>query len=60
MDDTDCPPVSLYWGMRTEADLYLAREIRGWGERLYDFDFVPVLSRPDGAWQGRRGRRCDR
>jgi CDP-4-dehydro-6-deoxyglucose reductase len=28
MDDEDCPPVSLYWGMRTEADLYLADDIR--------------------------------
>jgi CDP-4-dehydro-6-deoxyglucose reductase len=55
MDDADCPPVSLYWGVRTEADLYLAHEIRGWGERLYEFDFVPVLSRPDAAWPGRRG-----
>ena len=55
MDDDDCPPVSLYWGMRGEADLYLAQDIRGWGERLYDFRFVPVLSRPDASWQGRRG-----
>ena len=23
LDDDECPPVSLYWGMRTEADLYL-------------------------------------
>ena len=55
MDDDDCPPVSLYWGMRTQADLYLANEIRTWGERLYEFDFVPVLSRADADWQGRRG-----
>jgi CDP-4-dehydro-6-deoxyglucose reductase len=55
MDDADCPPVSLYWGVRTEADLYLAHEIRGWGERLYEFNFVPVLSRPGPDWQGRRG-----
>jgi CDP-4-dehydro-6-deoxyglucose reductase, E3 len=55
MGDADCPPVSLYWGARTEADLYLADEIRGWGERLYEFDFVPVLSRADASWTGRRG-----
>ncbi len=55
MDDDDCPPVSLYWGMRTEADLYLADEIRAWGERLYEFDFVPVLSRGGAHWSGRRG-----
>lgn len=55
MDDDDCPPVSLYWGARQPADLYLDAEIGGWGERLYDFQYVPVLSRAGDAWQGRRG-----
>lgn len=55
MDDPDCPPVALYWGMRDEADLYLDEEIRSWGDRLYDFQYVPVLSRPDPGWTGRRG-----
>src|SRR5512140_2737391 len=55
MDDEDCPPVSLYWGMRTEADLYLDEEIRRWASRLYDFQYVPVLSRASAGWQGRRG-----
>lgn len=55
MDDPDCPPVSLYWGMRTPQDLYLHDDIPAWGERLYDFRYVPVLSRADAAWQGRRG-----
>lgn len=55
MDDPDCPPVSLYWGMRSAADLYLHDDIASWGERLYDFQYVPVLSRADESWQGRRG-----
>ncbi|WP_353146435.1 2Fe-2S iron-sulfur cluster-binding protein [Pollutimonas bauzanensis] len=55
LDNDDCPPVSLYWGMRTEADLYLCQEIESWRERLYEFNFVPVLSRADAAWEGRRG-----
>jgi CDP-4-dehydro-6-deoxyglucose reductase len=55
MDDPDCPPVSLYWGARTEADLYLHDEIREWGSRLYEFNYVPVLSRAGASWQGRRG-----
>lgn len=55
MDDPDCPPVSLYWGMRTTDDLYLHDHIPAWGERLYDFQYVPVLSRADAAWRGRRG-----
>ncbi len=55
MDDPDCPPVSLYWGMRTAADLYMHEQIQAWGARLYDFQYVPVLSRADEAWSGRRG-----
>lgn len=55
LDDPDCPPVTLYWGMRTAADLYLDDEIQAWSGRLSDFKYVPVLSRPEGSWTGRRG-----
>lgn len=55
MDDAGAPPVALYWGMRAEADLYLHREIGAWAERLEDFRYVPVLSRPGEGWEGRRG-----
>lgn len=55
MDDPDCPPVSLYWGMRRADELYLHDEIPAWGERLYDFRYVPVLSRAHDEWPGRRG-----
>ncbi|WMD18893.1 2Fe-2S iron-sulfur cluster-binding protein [Achromobacter seleniivolatilans] len=55
LDKEDCPPVSLYWGVRTEADLYLRDVIDSWAGRLYEFNFVPVLSRAGGQWQGRRG-----
>ncbi|MBX9826794.1 MAG: 2Fe-2S iron-sulfur cluster binding domain-containing protein [Xanthobacteraceae bacterium] len=55
MDDPDCPPVSFYWGTRTAADLYIRDEIEGWKSRLYEFNYVPVLSRADAAWPGRRG-----
>lgn len=55
MEDPDCPPVALYWGARTEADLYLHDEIAAWGERLCDFRYVPVLSRAGAGWSGRRG-----
>lgn len=54
-DDPDCPPVALYWGMRREQDLYLHDEIQSWSSRLTEFNYVPVLSRPDESWQGRRG-----
>lgn len=55
MDDPDCPPVSLYRGARTPEDLYLNDEIAAWAERLYDFRYVPVLSRAGSGWKGRTG-----
>jgi CDP-4-dehydro-6-deoxyglucose reductase len=55
LDNEDCPPVTLYWGMRTEADLYLRDVMESWAGRLYEFNFVPVLSRAGADWQGRRG-----
>ena len=45
-------PVNLYWGMRTEADLYLHDEIQRWAEHLYEFQYIPVLSRASGGWTG--------
>ena len=55
MDDDDCPPVALYWGMRSESDLYLDEAIRRWAPRLSEFRYVPVLSRASAGWPGRRG-----
>ncbi|CAM3386047.1 Oxidoreductase NAD-binding domain protein [Bordetella sputigena] len=55
LDNADCPPVKLYWGVRTEADLYMRDVIESWKGRLYEFEFIPVLSRPDASWHGRRG-----
>src|SRR5690606_22499115 len=55
LDNDDCPPISLYWGMRNEADLYQMDEFAAWTSRLYEFEFVPVLSQPSAQWQGRSG-----
>lgn len=55
LDDPECPPVWLYWGMRTVTDLYAHEVIRSWADRLYEFKYVPVLSRPDSEWKGRCG-----
>ncbi|MFM0075902.1 2Fe-2S iron-sulfur cluster-binding protein [Paraburkholderia sediminicola] len=50
-------PVSLYWGGRSAADLYLENVAREWA-RLHDnFRFIPVLSRNvEGIADARRGR----
>ena len=55
MEDEDCPPVTLYWGARRLQDLYLHEEIASWSSRLTDLSYIPVLSRADDKWDGRRG-----
>ncbi|HEY0295792.1 MAG TPA: 2Fe-2S iron-sulfur cluster-binding protein [Bordetella sp.] len=55
LDHDDLPPCRLYWGMSSQDDLYHLDELAQWGKRLYEFEFVPVLSRPAPGWQGRTG-----
>ena len=47
--------VVLYWGARTQADLYLDALPRSWEQDQPNFRYVPVLSEPDAAWHGRTG-----
>lgn len=50
-------PVELYWGVRTEADLYLQDLVTRWQADHDNFRYVPVLSDAgdEGLWSGRRG-----
>ncbi len=48
-------PIQLYWGARTEADIYLPDLPRQWAEQHPRVTFTPVLSEADDDWQGRRG-----
>lgn len=48
-------PITLYWGVRAENDLYLAALPQRWAQQHDSFTFIPVLSEPDAPWQGRSG-----
>jgi CDP-4-dehydro-6-deoxyglucose reductase len=50
-------PITLYWGGRRRADLYLADLAAAWATAHPHIRFVPVLSEPapDDAWTGRTG-----
>jgi CDP-4-dehydro-6-deoxyglucose reductase len=50
-------PVSLYWGGRCRADLYMMALCEQWAREHPFFRFVPVLSEPTPgcAWRGRTG-----
>lgn len=48
-------PMTLYWGVRSQRDLYLPELPEQWAREHANFSFVPVLSEPDADWQGRSG-----
>lgn len=48
-------PMVLYWGVRSERDLYLPELPAQWAREHANFRYVPVLSEPDADWQGRTG-----
>ncbi|MDQ8033076.1 CDP-6-deoxy-delta-3,4-glucoseen reductase [Bordetella genomosp. 1] len=50
-------PVTLYWGGRRPADLYMSALAQSWADTLPDFRFVPVISNAleEDGWTGRTG-----
>ena len=49
--------ITLYWGVRTETDLYQDSLARQWLSSIDNFTYVPVLSEEhdNSAWSGERG-----
>jgi CDP-4-dehydro-6-deoxyglucose reductase len=48
-------PIYLYWGARSEADLYLQSLAEKWVNEQSNIHFIPVLSDADVTWTGRTG-----
>lgn len=48
--------VTLFWGLRSERDLYYQDELESFSRQIPSFRQVVTLSRPQGSWQGPRGR----
>jgi Na+-transporting NADH:ubiquinone oxidoreductase subunit F len=50
--------IILFFGTRTEEDLYCVEELKGMQNQLPEFRYIPTLSRAkeDSAWRGERGR----
>lgn len=47
--------LTLYWGVRSERDLYAHAELEALARRAQRLRYVPVLSEGTAAWSGRRG-----
>lgn len=50
------PPITLYWGLRSQRDLYYQDELAGLAARHANFSFLTTLSRPEPGWSGPAGR----
>lgn len=48
-------PIHLYWGARSEQDLYMPDLAAGWADAHANVEFTAVLSEPSADWGGRRG-----
>ncbi|MCU7939948.1 MAG: CDP-6-deoxy-delta-3,4-glucoseen reductase [gamma proteobacterium symbiont of Bathyaustriella thionipta] len=48
-------PITLYWGVRSEADLYMSELAEKWVAEQSNITFVPVLSDAGEDWSGRTG-----
>ena len=47
---------TLYWGLRSQGDLYYQGELEALAQRHSNFSFVITLSRPEKGWNGSNGR----
>ncbi|WP_447962027.1 FAD-binding oxidoreductase [Nitrospira sp. Ecomares 2.1] len=48
--------LTLFWGLRSERDLYYQDELGTLAERYSNFRFMTTLSRPQNVWKGSTGR----
>lgn len=53
----DIRPIHIYWGARTETDLYFDEVAKQWATMHEHINYIPVLSEVDstGNWTGKTG-----
>ncbi|KOR31320.1 hypothetical protein TI04_01490 [Achromatium sp. WMS2] len=47
--------IYLYWGVRSQPDLYMPDLPQRWSREYPNLKFIPVLSQPNSEWTGRSG-----
>lgn len=55
IEQGDTRPLHLYWGVRSEKDLYRDDLAKKWAFQHQHIQYVPVLSDDSSGWQGRTG-----
>lgn len=56
LDNGRKQPITLYFGVRFETDLFYANELREWEKKYPNFKAVISLSKPTEKWTGLSGR----
>ena len=56
VEQPEAGTLTLYWGLRSQRDLYYQRELEALAERNSNFTFEITLSRPEKGWNGSTGR----
>jgi len=59
MSYIDQIPMTLYWGLRYETDIYWEREFSDLERQHPTFTYFIVLSKPESPWKGRVGHVTD-
>jgi NAD(P)H-flavin reductase len=55
-DSSSSRAMTLFWGLRSERDVYYQDELLQLRDRLPNFSFITTLSQPAGEWRGAIGR----
>ena len=55
LSEPEHAPVTLLFGVRTQADILWREQLEGWAARDPAFRLQVTLSRPDSSWAGRTG-----
>jgi NAD(P)H-flavin reductase len=53
---SDPRPATLFWGLRSQRDLYYQKELAKLAGRTKTFTAITTLSRPEPGWSGETGR----
>lgn len=56
LEQSEAGTLTLYWGLRSQRDLYYQNELEVLAQRHPNFRFITTLSRPEHGWKGLTGR----
>ena len=59
LDAIQTTPMTLYWGLRHEIDMYWDKEFTELAKQYPTFHYHLVLSKPEPSWQGKTGHVTD-